>query len=81
MSQRVLFPDCWKFSLVLSVFKNIRLESTAKRYHPVCVLSVVSKVFEKPATNRIADQLEKCGFFLILNTVFLINCGTSDSCI
>ena len=36
---------------------------TAKDYHPVSLLSVVSKVFEKLANNRIVDHLEKCGLF------------------
>ena len=36
---------------------------TAKNYHPVNLLSVVSKVFEKLVNNRIVDHLEKCGFF------------------
>ena len=34
--------------------------STAKSYHPVSLLSVVSKVFEKLLNNRIVDHLEKC---------------------
>ena len=57
------FPDCWKVSLVVSVFKNVGERSTAKNYHPVSLLSVVSKVFEKLANNRIVDHLEKCGHF------------------
>ena len=52
------FPDCWKVS-----FKNVGERSTAKNYHPVSLLSVVSKVFEKLANNRIVDHLEKCGLF------------------
>ena len=41
------FPDCWKVSSVVPVFKNVGERSTAKNYHPVSLLSVVSKVFEK----------------------------------
>ena len=39
--------------------------STAKNYHPVSLLSVVSKVFEKlnNRNNRVVDHLEKCGLF------------------
>ena len=37
------FPDCWKVSLVVPVFKNVGERSTAKIYHPVSLLSVVSK--------------------------------------
>ena len=57
------FPDCWKVSLVVPVFKNVGERSTAKNYRPVSLLSVVSKVFEKLVNNRIVDHLEKCGLF------------------
>ena len=39
------FPDCWKVSSVVPVFKNVGERSTAKNYHQVSLLSVVSKVF------------------------------------
>ena len=54
------FPDCWKVSSVVSVFKNVGERSTAKNYHPVSLLFVV---FEKLVNNRIVDHLEKCGLF------------------
>ena len=57
------FPDCWKVSSVVPVFKNVGERSTAKNYHPVSLLSVVNKVFEKLVNNRIVDHLEKCGLF------------------
>ena len=57
------FPDCWKVSSVVSVFKNVGERSTAKNYHPVSLLSVVSKVFEKLINNKIVDLLEKYGLF------------------
>ena len=57
------FPDCWKISSVVSLFKNVGERSTSKSYHPVSLLSVVSEVFEKLLNNRIAVQLEKCGLF------------------
>ena len=57
------FPDCWKFSLVVPVFKNVGERSTAKNYCPVSLLFVVSKVFEKLVNNRIVDHLEKCSLF------------------
>ena len=57
------FPDCWKVSSVLFVFKNVGERSTAKNYRPVSLLSVVSKVFEKLVNNGIVDHLEKCGLF------------------
>ena len=38
------------------IFKNVGEKSTV-------LLSVVIKVFEKLANNRIVDHLEKCGLF------------------
>ena len=57
------FPDCWKVSSVVPVFKNVGERSTAKNYCPVSLLSVVSKVFEKLVNNGIVDHLEKCSLF------------------
>ena len=57
------FPDCWKVSLVVPVFKNVRERSTAKNYCLVSILSVVTKVSKKFVNNRIVDHLEKCAFF------------------
>ena len=50
------FPDCWKVSSVVPVFKNVWARSTAKNYHPVSLLSLVSKVFEKLINNRIVNH-------------------------
>ena len=63
------FPDCWKVSFVVPVFKNVGERSTTKNYHPVILLSVVSKVIEKLVNSRIVDRLEKLTFFLISNMV------------
>ena len=48
---------------MVPVFKNVEERSTAKTYHPVSLLSVVSKVFEKLVNSRIVDHLEKSGLF------------------
>ena len=45
------------------VFKNVGERSTAKSYHTVSLLSVVSKIFEKLLNNRIVDHEGKCGLF------------------
>ena len=63
------FPDCWKVSSVVPLFKNVWERSTAKNYRPVSLLSVVSKVFEKLVSNRIVDHLKKCDLFLISSIV------------
>ena len=57
------FSDCWKVSSVVPAFKNVGERSTTKNYHPVSLLSVVSKAFEKLVNNRIVDHLENCVLF------------------
>ena len=57
------FPDCWKVSSVVPVFKNFGEGSTAENYCPVSLPFVVSKVFGKLVNNKIVDHLEKSGFF------------------
>ena len=57
------FPDCWKVSSVVPVFKNAGERSISKNYCPISLLSVVTKVFQKLVNNRIVDHLEKCGLF------------------
>ena len=52
------FPNCWKVSSVVPVSKNVGERSTAKNYCSVSLLSLVSKVFEKPVNNRIVGRLE-----------------------
>ena len=37
------FPDYWKVSSVVPVFKNVRERSAAKNYRPVSLLSKTSK--------------------------------------
>ena len=69
------FPDYWKVSLVVPVFKNVGERSTSKNYCPVSLRSVVSKVFEKLVNNRIVDHLEKCGLF----SDFHYGCRSSQS--
>ena len=50
------FPDCWKVSLVVPVFKNVGERSTAKNYHLVSLLFKISKVCKKLVNDRIVDQ-------------------------
>ena len=57
------FPDCWKVSSLVPVFKNAGETSTAKKYRPVSLLSVVSKVFEKLVNDKIVDHLKNCDLF------------------
>ena len=72
------FPDCWKISSLVPVFKNVGEKSTAKKYCPVSLFSVVSKVFKKLVNNRIADHLEKCGLFTDFQYAFRSCRSTAD---
>ena len=67
------FQDCWNFSLVFPVFKNVGERSAAKNYRPVSLLSVVSKVFD-----RIVDHLGKCGLFSDFQYGFRSSRSTAD---
>ena len=72
------FPYCCKVSLVVPVFKNVGETSTAKIYHAVSLLSVISKVFEKLVNNRIVDHLEKCALFSDFQYGFRSSRSTAD---
>ena len=63
---------------MVPVFKNVGERSTAKNYHPVSLLSVVSQVFEKLVNNRIVDHLEKCGLFSDFQYGFRSSRSTAD---
>ena len=63
---------------MVPVFKNIGERFTAKNYHPVSLLSVVSKVFKKLVNNRIVDHLEKCGLFPDFQHGFRSSRSTAD---
>ena len=52
--------------------------SSAKNYRPVSLLSIVSKVFEKLANNRIVDRLEKYGLFSDFQYGFRSSRSTAD---
>ena len=72
------FPDCWKVSSMVPVFKNVGDWSTAKNYGPISLLSVVSKVFEKLVNNRIVDRQEKSGLFSNFQYGFRSSQSTAD---
>ena len=63
---------------MVPVFKNVGERSTTKNYHPVSLLSVVSKVFEKLINNRIVYHLEKCALFSDFQYDFRSSGSTAD---
>ena len=72
------FPDCWKVSLVVPVFKNVGERSTTENYHLVNLLSVFSKIFKKLLNNRVFDHLKKCGLFADFWYAFRSSLSTAD---
>ena len=60
MSEVVLFSrfHC-KVSLLVPAFKNVGKRSVAKIYHPVSLLSVISKVFENLLNSSSVNHLKK----------------------
>ena len=73
-----IFPDCWKVSSVVPVIKNVGERSTAKSYHPVSFLSVISKVSDKLVNNRIVNHLETGGPFSDFQHGFRSSQSTAD---
>ena len=71
------FPDCWKVSLMVTVFKNVGETCTVKNSGPVCILYVV-KVFEKLVNNMFVDHVEKCGLFSDFQYGFRSSQSTAD---
>ena len=54
---------------MVPVLTNVGERATAKNYHSISVLSVLSKGFEKLLNNRFFDHLEKCRLFLISSMI------------
>lgn len=52
------FPTCMKKALVKPVHKKDNTEDPAN-YRPLSILSIVSKVFERSATNQLVQYLEE----------------------
>ena len=63
---------------MVPVFKYVGERSTAKNCHPVSLLCVVSKVFEKLVNNRIVDPLGNCGLFCDFQYGFRSSRSTAD---
>ena len=78
MSEGVLFSRLLEGFIGGSLFKNVGERSAAKNYHPVSLLSVVCKIFEKLVNNRIVDHLEKCDLFSDFEYGFRSSRSTAD---
>ena len=67
----------WPWVSQIAVKKK-KKKKLAKNYHPVSLLSVVSKVFEKLVNNRIVHHLEKCSLFSDFQYGFRSSRSTAD---
>ena len=63
---------------MVSVFKNAGERYTAKNYHSVSLLSVISIVFEKLVNNRIVDHPDECSLFYYFQYGFRSSRSTED---
>ena len=54
---------------MVPVLTNVGERATAKNYHSISLLSVLSKGFEKLLNNRFFDHPEKCRLFLISSMI------------
>ena len=72
------FPDCWKVSSVVPVFKNVGERSDPKNYRPVSLLFVVSKIFEKLINDKLVRHLESVGLFSDFQYGFRSSRSTAD---
>ena len=52
------FPDCLKHAVITPIFKNKGNHNSPDCYRPISILSIVSKIFERAATNQIVEHLE-----------------------
>ena len=72
------FLDCWKILSVVPLFNNVGERSTDKTYHFVNLLRVVNKFCQKHVSNRLLDDLEKCGLFFGFQYGFRSSQSTVD---
>ena len=72
------FLDCWKILSVVPLFNNVGERSTDKTYHSVNLLRVVNKFCQKHVSNRLLDDLEKCGLFFGFQYGFRSSQSTVD---
>ena len=77
------FPDCWKVSPAVHVFKNAGERHVNENYRPVSLLSVSDKIFKELVNNRLVNHLEKfilCFWFSVWFQVVPLNNRSSNNC-
>ena len=54
-----IFPSQFKHAIIRTIYKNKGNSNNPEFYRPISVLSVISKIFERSATEQIIEYLEK----------------------
>ena len=57
-----MFRDSWKIARVTPIYKNGD-GADKSYYHPISVLPVISRLFEKLVTNQVYQHMEDNGLF------------------
>ena len=63
---------------MVPIFKNVGERGKAKKFCPVSLLPVVSKVLEKFVNNKLCDHLEKCALLSDFQYGFRPSRSTAD---
>ena len=63
---------------MVPIFKNVGERGKAKKFCPVSLLPVVSKVLEKFVNNKLGDHLEKCALLSDFQYGFRPSRSTAD---
>ena len=58
-----IFPSTLKHAVIRAIFKNKGNPNDPQFYRPISVLNIVSKIFERSATNQIVKHLERNNLF------------------
>ena len=58
-----VFPDRLKHALIKAIYKNKGNQNEPEYYRPISILSVISKVFERSATDQVVEYLETTSKF------------------
>ena len=72
------FPDLWNFARVTLIIK-VGDKAEMSNYHPISVLPVIPKLFEKLIANQLYQHMNDNGYFSSEQSSFLCCNSTSTS--
>ena len=76
-----IFPQKMKIAIIKPLFKNKGTEEDPQYYRPLSILSVISKIFERAATDQIVKHLETQNMLCPNQHAYRKNHSTSTSLI